>query len=180
MTAIVEKFTHAGKICIWCKKFLPEANFSICRSNKDGRQSRCKSCDNDYNRKRREAIGPEEMRKRWNSDRAKKTNDFNYRLNSLLNVSKQRARLKDREHTLTLDDLKALYPTDGLCPVFGIKLEWNSKGFRETSPSIDRIDSSKGYTLDNVQIISWKANRIKSYATVEELETVLNFMKSGD
>ena len=55
--------------------------------------------------------------------------------------------------------------------------EWNSAGFRETSPSLDRIDSTKGYTKNNVQIISWKANRIKAYATVVELETVVKYMK---
>jgi hypothetical protein len=57
---------------------------------------------------------------------------------------------------------------------------FNDSGFRENSPSIDRIDSIEGYTVDNIQIISWKANRIKAYATVEELEIVIAFMKQGN
>jgi hypothetical protein len=73
-----------------------------------------------------------------------------------------------------------LFPKDGCCPIFGFKLEWNGTGFRETSPSIDRIDSTKGYTKDNVQIISWKANRIKGYASVEELEILLAYLKQGE
>ena len=36
-------------------------------------------------------------------------------------------------------------------------------------PSIDRIDSTKPHTLDNIQIISWRANNIKMNATLEEL-----------
>jgi len=73
-----------------------------------------------------------------------------------------------------------LYPVDGKCPVFGFNLEFNDAGFRETSPSIDRIDSDKGYTKDNIQIISWKANRLKAYATVEDLEILVAFLKQGE
>ena len=40
------------------------------------------------------------------------------------------------------------------------------------SPSIDRIDPSKGYTKDNVWVISRRANTIKSNATVDEVEKV--------
>tara|TARA_R100001509_G_C4839579_1_gene206123 strand:+ start:63 stop:1034 length:972 start_codon:yes stop_codon:yes gene_type:complete len=38
-----------------------------------------------------------------------------------------------------------------------------------TSPSLDRIDSSKPHTLDNVQIISWAANNHKGDGTLEEM-----------
>jgi hypothetical protein len=39
---------------------------------------------------------------------------------------------------------------------------WKALGYpKELSPSIDRIDNDKGYTLDNMQWITWKANRLK-------------------
>ena len=97
-----------------------------------------------------------------------------------INASKQRAKDKNREHTITVEDVKSIYPKDGCCPIFGMKLEFNNAGFRETSPSIDRIDSTKGYTPNNIQIISWKANRIKGYASTQEIEMLLAYLTQGE
>lgn len=98
----------------------------------------------------------------------------------LINASKQRAKLNDREHDINVEDIKAIYPVDGCCPIFGIKLEFNGAGFRDNSPSIDRIDSTKGYTRDNIQVISWKANRIKGAASLQDLEMLVAYLKQGD
>lgn len=46
----------------------------------------------------------------------------------------------------------------------------NSKEQRHNSASIDRLDPKKGYTPENVWIVSYRANRIKSDATLEEME----------
>jgi hypothetical protein len=42
---------------------------------------------------------------------------------------------------------------------------------------IDRIDTSKGYLKDNIKVISWRANRLKSDGTLEELEKIVNYMR---
>lgn len=167
------------KQCKSCKEDLDVSMFSKNRASKDGLQYNCKKCDNVYQQARR--ISKKEEIQQYGKDyRKRNLNNFEFRLQGLLNASKQRAREKGLEHELTKEDLKELFPADNKCPVFGFDLEWNSGGFRETSPSIDRIDSTKGYTKDNVQIISWKANRIKGYASVEDLEILLAYMKQGE
>ena len=40
---------------------------------------------------------------------------------------------------------------------------------KDFSPSVDRIDPTKGYVRGNVRVISYLANRMKSNATVDQL-----------
>jgi len=82
----------------------------------------------------------------------------------LLNYARRNAKRRGEECTLRLSDI--VIPER--CPVLGFKLEHT--GHQDTSPSVDRIDSSKGYTPDNVWIISQRANRIKNNATLEEIK----------
>lgn len=110
----------------------------------------------------------------------KRKEDSYYRIRQLYYQSQARARKKGLEHTLLLEDLLDIWPPNNVCPILGIKLEWNSAGFRRTSPSIDRIDNSKGYTKENVQIISFRANELKRDATLEELELLVNYLKQGE
>jgi len=55
------------------------------------------------------------------------------------------------------------------CPVFGFKFERNVGAPGHNSISIDRINSKKGYTKDNIQIVSMLANRMKHHATSKQL-----------
>jgi hypothetical protein len=43
------------------------------------------------------------------------------------------------------------------------------------APSIDRIDNNKGYTKDNIMVISRRANILKKDATFDELITIGKF-----
>lgn len=74
-------------------------------------------------------------------------------------------------------------PTDivipEVCPVLGIKLNRTNTIISDDSPALDRVVNSLGYVLGNIQVISWRANRIKNDATVEELERVLAYAKGG-
>lgn len=61
------------------------------------------------------------------------------------------------------------------CPVLGVPLSTASGKASANSPSLDRIDSSLGYVKGNVQVISYKANAMKSNATPEELLSFANW-----
>lgn len=78
----------------------------------------------------------------------------------LYNAAKSRAALKHREFSIELSDI--VIPK--ICPVLGISM---------SSPSLDRIDSNKGYIKGNVRVISKRANTLKSNATVQEMKLVL-------
>lgn len=83
----------------------------------------------------------------------------------LLKQAKYRAKKNNLDFEIELEDI--VIPK--ICPILNIPL-FSSKGHSgPNSPSIDRIDSSKGYIKGNVQVISHKANTIKSNATLQEL-----------
>jgi hypothetical protein len=86
---------------------------------------------------------------------------------AMLKSSKQRAKENGLEFNIQETDIKI--PTH--CPILGIELDMNrKKGKRFNGPSLDRIDSSKGYVKGNIWIISDLANRMKQNATVEQLK----------
>lgn len=62
------------------------------------------------------------------------------------------------------------------CPALGIELDYFAEIRADNSPSFDRIDNSKGYLKGNVQIISWRANRIKNDGTKEEHLKIADWM----
>lgn len=85
---------------------------------------------------------------------------------SLWHGAKSRACRRGREFTITPEDITI----PEVCPVFGTPM---------VSPSLDRIKNDKGYVPGNIAVISERANRLKSDATIEELEQILAYMKSN-
>ena len=61
------------------------------------------------------------------------------------------------------------------CPVLNIPLDRSTK---DNVPTLDRLDNSKGYTKDNIVVISFKANRLKNNATVDDISKILYYMKT--
>ncbi len=92
----------------------------------------------------------------------------------ILARAKARCKTRGLEFNITLEDIKI----PEFCPILGIKLERGVGEIKDSSPSLDRIDNSRGYVKGNVQIISMKANRIKTDATLEELEKVASYLKN--
>ena len=96
------------------------------------------------------------------------------------NSIKTRSKAKGIPCDIDADYLISIMPTH--CPVLGVKLEHrtNNKANEPNSPQVDRIVPELGYVRGNVQIISRRANGIKSDASIEEIKMVVKFLESRD
>ena len=90
-------------------------------------------------------------------------------LSQTVNGMLDRAKYRNKfEMDITHKDIYDIWPIDNKCPI--MQIEFICGEPRKNSPSLDRIDPTKGYVPDNIQIISALANRMKQDATPEELE----------
>ena len=86
------------------------------------------------------------------------------------------AKRRGIDFTLELTDLYELsFPVT--CPVLGIPLKFNRGAAEDNSFSIDRLDSTKGYTIDNIEVISLRANKLKSNASLAEIHAISDYYK---
>lgn len=174
------------KICYKCKVEQDESCFVKSKNRKDGLNPTCKSCSKLYReenketllRKKREYyaknidIMPERNRAKYEKHKVKQINQMRTYYSIPENWLKRmllRAKSSNRgwEFAITAEDVSI----PKVCPYLGWELTFTlGKGQCQTNASIDRIDSTKGYIKGNVQIISRKANTMKSNATQDELE----------
>jgi hypothetical protein len=121
------------------------------------RKITCKNCS--------KALNERERRNRdWKIDAAR----------LLYKNIKSRCKRMGREFSIELEDI--LIPEK--CPVFGFNLKREDRETWMFAPSVDRIDSSKGYIKGNVTVVSRRANILKRDATLEELEQLFNYYKT--
>ena len=86
--------------------------------------------------------------------------------------ARARSKHKNMEFTITKEDI--IIPE--VCPLLGIEIKTGAKD-RNHSPSIDRKDSKKGYTPNNIWVVSSRANTLKNDASLQELELLLENLK---
>jgi hypothetical protein len=169
------------KHCPHCDRTLPVASFHKDKQKKDGLRCWCKECVSwKFQHK---FLGTEAYRRRLkkydDNRRAQRAIDPRPQwITHAASNARRRAKEMGVEYTLTRDDIIAAFPE--VCPLLGTPFAFAQGRAVAASPSLDRKDSGKGYTPDNVWVISAKANRIKSDATTEEISMVAeNLKKAG-
>lgn len=144
--------------CADCKQLLPVCDFY---SIKNGRKTilgtkiaaACPSCSNERYKK----LDP---RLKLYYGAKKRASDFGL------------------EFSLTVDDIKI----PETCPIRGTKVtDGTGSGPQRSSlnfdsPSLDRINNQRGYTPENVRVVSRKANLIKSNASCAEIIRIMLYM----
>lgn len=97
-------------------------------------------------------------------------------LKTLLIDAKKRAKQKNLDFTIDVNNPGIQIPE--FCPVLNIPLftkRDGTPGGGPNSPSIDRIDNTKGYVPGNIIVVSNRANSLKKDASLNELIQVVNF-----
>lgn len=163
----------ATKECITCAETKPHTEFWVKRGKLFGE---CKVCgrarNKDWHRANGHAIRPRQARAR------RKYLDGMDWARRILASAKWRATRYGIPFNLEVADI--VVPTH--CPILGVPLvihrgHGSLKGGQPNSPSLDRIDNAKGYVRGNVIVVSYRANRIKCDATVNELEALAAFYR---
>lgn len=134
-----------------------------CRNRENRQQYRLQNLE----RKREESRlwrlkNPSYMKKYWENHNRTRLMIYHARL---------RAKRRGLEFSITHDDIVV----PDVCPVLGIPLRFGKGKADDNSPALDRIDNKKGYIQGNIVVISNRANRIKSDASLEELRLLVNF-----
>ena len=83
--------------------------------------------------------------------------------------AQHRAKRKGIPFTITMEDI--VIPE--VCPLLEIPLVSTHDKRDPRNPSLDQIRPGKGYTPDNIQVISSRANWLKGDATLTELKTLI-------
>ncbi len=149
-----KEFRKNRNICLPCQ-----------RKYENDYNSKNKGSVNARNRKYRKSRIPEIV-KRQREQHTKYMRD-SYRERSMVISARKRAKKRGIEFNICAEDI--LIPE--FCPLLGISI--NSNGHinnRDSSPSLDRKNTEKGYIKSNIGIISYRANRIKNDATPKELK----------
>jgi hypothetical protein len=102
---------------------------------------------------------------------SKKADDRRYKM---FHNAQHRAKRKGIPFTLTIDDI--IIPET--CPLLGIPLVSTNDKRDPRNPSLDQKEPGKGYTPENIWVISSRANWIKSDASLQELQILVENLKS--
>lgn len=131
-----------SKVCRACECSKPLSSFAMARNCSDGRATICKPCAViAYKAYRRSPEGC--MR---------------------IIYQAQKSSSRKRGHplpTYSADELVVWALQNGFSKLMA---DWEASGFsKNLSPSPDRLNDAKGYSLDNLRLVTWEVNRSKAH-----------------
>lgn len=142
------------KKCLECNIFREPKEFGVSPLYVDGLRSRCRDCENAKGRIWRNTkleSAPQELK-----------------IKSMISTAKVRSKKLGLPFNIDRDYVRTLIVH--VCPYLHIPINWENRDKAAyDSPSLDKITPSQGYIVGNCQIISNRANMLKTNATVEEL-----------
>ncbi len=150
----------------------------------NGEKMRAERNTDENRRKRRERYwrDPERWRKialedgKKNPERRRATANAWYGRTPALQMLRH-ARARARRLGLPIDIKVEDLVVPATCPVLGIPMEIGVGSSHDGSPTIDRLIPSLGYVMGNVRVISYRANRIKNDATLDELRALVAYLE---
>lgn len=140
------------KTCIDCNTCKPFTDFVPKASCKDGYEPRCRKCRSiKYNKSTPELL----CKKIYNTQ--------------LINST-------GRGHAAPVYTLAELTQWMVSQPQFAeLYAAWEAAGYpKNKAPSVDRLDDNSGYTLDNIQLLTWEANLLKGAAAKQANTLIVN------
>lgn len=183
------------KKCSKCKETKELFAFIMNKSCKNGYANICKICQNQYSKEwkrknskrltaqRRERYAETEgLEVKVREEKRKQLYPLRRRCQILRSGMKERAIIKDmefEEQFFTVMYLINRLIKNPNCECCGRELDIGfkkDKKFNNASPSMDRVDSTKGYTKNNVAILCWECNKHKQDATAKELRMIADYM----
>lgn len=154
--------------CPVCNRDLPYYKFTIARKSHTGRMWCCTECWANN-----PGISQNNYRKQYDSTfrdliyTQKRESRLRNFIHAMWKAAKSRAEKRGIEFNIEESDI--IIPEK--CPLLNVPLVFGTKENYNYSPSLDRIDNTRGYIKGNVWVISKQANTMKSSATLQELHT---------
>lgn len=166
------------KECKQCGILKKKTNFYLeGRGRGDGFRAKCKECSNDQKCRDRSKLwkknNPKQVKIQKGIAREKLCGLGSVYIKRSIRSAIARARKKGYQNYDSKEDLyNYLMSIGGVpkkCPILGLDLVYGG-GSSGNSPSLDRIDVTKGYVVGNVWYISARANMMKNNASFKELQ----------
>lgn len=130
------------KTCKRCNTEKGLDSFSVSQSNKDGYSCVCKPCVSERNKEY------------WRTPKGRISSIFATQVSSS----------KQRKHVLPKYTREELLEWAYQNNLLTLHQQWEKSGYlKDYVPSIDRLDPTKEYSLDNIRLVTWKENNEKAY-----------------